>query len=39
MLLGGLDQIELTLTSHDHIAQFLAFDRMARPWIYGLEER
>src|SRR5207237_6107436 len=34
MLLGGLDQIDLTLTQADAIAGWTARDRAARPWIY-----
>jgi 3-isopropylmalate/(R)-2-methylmalate dehydratase small subunit len=34
MLLEGLDQIGLTLTYEDEIAQFQALDRQLRPWLY-----
>ena len=34
MLLGGLDQIALTLTQAEAIADWTARDRAARPWIY-----
>lgn len=34
MLLGGLDEIDLTLTRRDAIAAFREADRARRPWIY-----
>ena len=34
MLIGGLDAIDLTLTSADAIAAWQARDRLARPWVY-----
>ncbi len=34
MLVGGLDEIDLTLRHARTIAEFLAADRAARPWIY-----
>lgn len=34
MLLGGLDEIELTLTRAMQIAAFRQADRKARPWAY-----
>lgn len=34
MLLGGLDEIDLTLRMADAIAAFRKADRMMRPWIY-----
>lgn len=34
MLLGGLDEIDLTLTRRDSIAAFREADRARRPWIY-----
>ena len=34
-LLGGLDEISLTLKDADAIEAFEERDRMARPWLYG----
>jgi 3-isopropylmalate/(R)-2-methylmalate dehydratase small subunit len=34
MLLGGLDEIELTLTRRETIAAFRAQDRLGRAWAY-----
>lgn len=34
MLLGGLDQIDLTLTEAESIAAWTAHDRASRSWIY-----
>lgn len=34
MLIMGMDEIELTLTSSKKIAQFRSQDRMERPWAY-----
>jgi len=34
MLVGGLDEIGLTLQRSDDIAAFRARDRISRPWAY-----
>jgi 3-isopropylmalate/(R)-2-methylmalate dehydratase small subunit len=34
MMLGGLDAIDVTLRLKDRIAETIARDRQARPWIY-----
>lgn len=36
MLLGGLDEIDLTLTMRQDIDAFRGLDRGARPWAYAL---
>jgi len=35
-LLGGLDEIGLTLQHADAIAAYQAADRVARPWVWQL---
>jgi 3-isopropylmalate/(R)-2-methylmalate dehydratase small subunit len=37
MLLGGLDEIDLTLTMNDEIQAFRKDDAARRPWVYDLE--
>jgi 3-isopropylmalate/(R)-2-methylmalate dehydratase small subunit len=38
MLLGGLDEIDLTLTMRSDIDVFRGKDNVARPWAYGLPQ-
>jgi 3-isopropylmalate/(R)-2-methylmalate dehydratase small subunit len=38
MLLGGLDEIDLTLTMRGDIDAYRARDTGARPWAYSLAQ-